>query len=128
MRWSSLPLLPNGTPAMLNDRWMLRISSNRHAPATTHELDVRLEEATPPTVPVDFLWAIWRVRAGGRIHMHPITAQLPLSTTPGPGQPGNMQWSVLVADAAWRTTRGRERYGVVFWLEILPVWRPKPSS
>lgn len=129
MHWPSLTLFANGAPMLLNDRWLLNLTADRpRVFTTTHELDIRLEPAVPPTVPVDFLWVVWRVRAGGSLQLTSYATPLAAETEAGPGGPRMFEYCLYHPDAIWHTRSGRERRGVTFTVEHRPVWRPKPKD
>jgi hypothetical protein len=129
MRWPNLTLFAGGAPALLADRWLLRITANKpRAFNTTHQLDIRLEPSVPPVVPVDFLWVVWRMQSGGVTALTHYAAQMATGTEAGPGSVRVAEYSLFHADATWHTRAGRQRRGVHFQLEVTPVWRPTPKD
>lgn len=124
MHWTNLELFANAVPALLDDRWLLRITASRPARDATHALDVQLHKAIPPSVPGDFISLIWRIHAAGHTKVVMHAAYLPLDAPGGPAGPAMTTYMVFDPEVPWKTRSGRERRGCHFQLDILPVWRP----
>jgi hypothetical protein len=127
MRWL-LPLVANGSPALLNDRWLVRIVSDYHSPDVRHELEFRLNLATPPTVPVDFLTVIWRMyNPGARgVRVCFPTFGLPMGAIGGPAAPPVGVLAEYNPEAPQGILAADDERGVTFQLEVRPVWKPDP--
>lgn len=129
MRWNVV-LFPNGTPALLNDQWLLRLTASRPVePRAAHEVEVGLNLSTPPAVQVDFLWMVWRIALPGcPIHIETHGAPLPAGRIGMPGEPPVTSRGFLHPEATWRTRRGAIRHGVAFQLDVMAVYRPAPRD
>lgn len=125
----SLPLVANGAPALLDDRWLVRITSERRNATATHEVEIQLVKAMMPTVPVDFMWIIWRVMApSAPVRLYTQAIQVLADAAAAPGAQPSWSMIALSPEATWRTRAGRRVLGVCFQLDIMPVWRPTPKT